>query len=412
MRILILTQWFEPEPAFKGLSFAKELQRLGHQVEVITGFPNYPGGKLYQGYNLSLYKKERIDGVSVIRVPLYPSHDSSPLKRILNYLSFAFSAATIGSVLASSADVLYVYHPPATVGFAAIAIKLFRRIPFVYDIQDLWPDTLHTTGMVKKGFILKATGFFCRFVYTQASALSVLSPGFKTRLIERGVPERKINIIYNWTDEESYNAEMQKPISKTRIGFNNKFNVVFAGNMGKAQSLDVVLKAAEKLQNLYPKIQFVFIGDGVEVVRLKRIKKEKKIRNVCFIDRVSKSKIGYYLSLSDVLVVHLKKDPLFKITIPSKVQSYMKAGKPILLGGEGDVADLVNNSGCGVVCVPGCSNSLAEGVVQLFEMSELQRIQMGNCGKKFYDDNLSFSIGIAATLQVFNSIFSKKWKTR
>ena len=192
MRILMLTQWFDPEPTFKGLAFAKELVRLGHEVEVLTGFPNYPGGELYEGYKIRLIQRENIDGISVLRVPLYPSHDGSALRRIANYVSFAFSAAFIGALLVKPADVMYVYHPPATVGFAASVIGMVRRIPFVYDIQDLWPDTLAATGMLNNPSILKLVDSGCRFIYRHAAKIVVLSPGFKEMLITRGVPAKKI----------------------------------------------------------------------------------------------------------------------------------------------------------------------------------------------------------------------------
>ena len=142
MKILIVTQWFEPEPTFKGMLFARELVARGHEVEVLTGFPNYPGGKVYPGYRIRPWVRERLDGIDVLRVALYPSHDNSSLRRAFNYVSFAFSAAVIGTALIRKPDVIYAYHPPITVGLAAAAIGLFRRAPFVYDIQDLWPDTV------------------------------------------------------------------------------------------------------------------------------------------------------------------------------------------------------------------------------------------------------------------------------
>ena len=158
MRILLLTQWFDPEPTFKGLAFAQELKKQGHEVQVLTGFPNYPGGKIYDGYKLKLYQREVVEGISILRVALYPSHDSSVLRRIFNYISFAFMAMFFGIFTIKKIDVIYAYHPPLTVGIAAICIKFFRRIPIVYDIQDMWPDTLKATGMLNNDNILSACG--------------------------------------------------------------------------------------------------------------------------------------------------------------------------------------------------------------------------------------------------------------
>ncbi|MNE41437.1 putative glycosyl transferase [compost metagenome] len=146
-RVLLLTQWFDPEPTFKGLVFARELVAQGFEVEVVTGFPNYPGGKLYPGYRIKLIQREVIDGVTVTRLPLYPSHGQSGIGRVLNYISFAASSLLYGLFGAKKPDVIYAYHPPLTVGIAAAFIRLLRRVPVVYDIQDMWPDTLRATGM-------------------------------------------------------------------------------------------------------------------------------------------------------------------------------------------------------------------------------------------------------------------------
>ncbi|MDC5554921.1 glycosyltransferase family 4 protein, partial [Acinetobacter baumannii] len=174
MKILLLTQWFDPEPTFKGLAFAKELQRQGHEVEVLTGFPNYPGGKIYDGYKLKLYQREQIDGISILRVVLYPNHDNSALKRIFNYISFAFMAMLFGIFATKKADIIYAYHPPLTVGIAAVFIKFFRRIPIVYDIQDMWPDTLKATGMLNNQRLLNIIGSVCQLVYKFVDHIVVL----------------------------------------------------------------------------------------------------------------------------------------------------------------------------------------------------------------------------------------------
>ena len=164
-RVLLLTQWFDPEPTFKGLVFARELVRQGFEVEVLTGFPNYPGGKVYPGYRIQWLQREVINGVQITRVPLYPNHDQSAIKRVLNYASFAASATMYGVFMAKRADVMYAYHPPLTVGMAAALIKLFRRIPVVYDIQDMWPDTLRATGMLNNPKALDMVARVCRWVW-------------------------------------------------------------------------------------------------------------------------------------------------------------------------------------------------------------------------------------------------------
>lgn len=402
MRILILTQWFAPEPIFKGLPFAKELQRRGHEVEVLTGIPNYPDGKIYKGYKIRLFQREYLEGIPVIRVPLYISHDSSAIKRVLNYGSFAVSAAFLGVAMVKPADVMYVYHPPATIGLPAIAISMIRKIPIVYDIQDLWPDTLSATGMLNNKKALSLVDSWCKFVYRKAARIVVLSPGFKEKLVERGVPEEKIEVIYNWSEEDQKTLTSEDSEISKVFGDGEKFNVLFAGTMGKAHALDAVLDAAKLLATEYSNIQFVFIGGGVDEGRLKV--RAEKFSNVKFLPRRPMTEIGRVLAAADVLLVHLKNDPLFKITIPSKTQAYLAAGKPILMGVEGDAADLVQMIKAGATCLPENAESIADAVINLYSLPPEQRAAMGTRGKEFYYRELSLKAGADRFERVFNEV--------
>src|SRR5205809_7924688 len=187
MRTIFLTQWFDPEPgAIRGLPLARWLTARGHDVRVLTGVPNYPGGRVYPGYRMRLWQREVMDGVSVLRVPLYPSHDTSPVGRVANYTSFALSAATLGAALIGRGDVAYVYHPPATVGLPAVVLTALRGVPFVYHIADMWPEAVVASGMLgdnaARRVVERLLAGWCRLTYGRAGALSVLSPGFKRLL--------------------------------------------------------------------------------------------------------------------------------------------------------------------------------------------------------------------------------------
>ncbi len=203
IRVLLLTQWFDPEPTFKGLAFARELRRQGFDVEVLTGFPNYPTGRLYPGYRLRLLQRDVIDGISVTRVPLYPSHGHTILGRVANYGTFAVSSLLFGFGMARRADIIYAYHPPLTVGVTAAILRVLTRTPVVYDIQDMWPDTLRATGMINSDRALRLVSAVCSWVYRRVDRIVVLSPGFKRLLVRRGVPEARVEVIYNWADETS-----------------------------------------------------------------------------------------------------------------------------------------------------------------------------------------------------------------
>lgn len=404
MQILILTQWFDPEPIFKGLSFARELVKLGHEVKVLTGFPNYPGGKVYPGYRIRLIQRETIDGISIIRVPLYPSHDSSSIKRISNYCSFAVSAALLGPLLGGPVDLVYVYHPPATVALPAIILKLLRGIPFVYDIQDIWPDTLAASGMLANSKLLWCIDLWCRLIYRFADHIVVLSPGFKNLLHMRGVPVDKVSVVYNWCNElqiHSFNRTEAICLEPQMAG---RFNVVFAGTMGRLQALDSVLVAARILIDTCPNVQFVFIGEGIEARRLQQEAEMMRLNNVLFLPRRPITEIGTVLCAADALLVHLKDIPLFEITIPSKTQSYLAVGRPIIMAVRGDAAHLVERSGAGFTCEPENAVSIASTIEQLVGLSDEERDAMGARGKRFYQQKLSLEIGARKFEQIFKSV--------
>lgn len=403
MRILILSQWFDPEPAFKGLNFARELVKQGHEVEVLTGFPNYPGGKLYPGYRVTLFSREVIDGISVIRVPLYPSHDASAVKRVLNYASFAISAALLGTLLVKRADVLYAYHPPATIAIPAISLRFLRGIPYVYDVMDLWPDTLAATGMVSNRFILKCVGLYCRMAYRLAGHIVVLSPGFKQMLCSRGVPEKKITVIHSWCDEKQMDDTGSRA-SPHEPRMSGRFNVVFAGTMGKAQGLDAVLDAAKLVRERCPSVQFVFVGGGIEVAHLRERVRAESLANVLFLPRLPVSEIGTVLRLADILLVHLKDDPLFRITIPSKTQAYLATGKPILMAVRGDASELVERAGAGMSCTPEDPQSIADAVAMFSSMQREQLEKMGENGRRFYKRELSLRQGVRRFEEIFQFV--------
>lgn len=401
VRVLLLTQWFEPEPAFKGLVFARELQRQGFEVEVLTGFPNYPGGRLYPGYRVRWLQREVLDGIPVTRVPLYPSHDQSAFRRVLNYASFAASVTLWGLVGLRRPDVIYAYHPPLTVGMAAALLRLLRGIPVVYDIQDLWPDTLRATGMIGNERVLRLVGAVCQWVYKRIDHITVLSPGFKRLLAERGVPKDKLTVVPNWADEKAL-AEPHGTLPGHFPG-PDRFTVLFAGNMGRAQALGTVLGAAERLQQQGSRVTFVLLGAGLEVENLKTEAARRQLGNVIFFPAVPMAEVGLYLQAADALLVHLKHDPLFSITIPSKTQAYLAVGKPVLMGVEGDAADMVAQADAGVAFEPESPEALARAAEHLAVLGPEALAQMGARGRAFYREQLSLEVGVAQ----FGAIFRR-----
>ncbi len=379
MHILILTQWFPPEPVLLIQELAETLHAFGHQVTVLTGFPNYPSGKLYPGYRIRLRQREMIGSIPVIRVPLYPDHSQSGLRRALNYLSFGLSTALLGPFVASKPDVLFVYHPPCTIGLPAYVLSRLWRIPYVYQIQDMWPETLSATGMVNNQRILSLVGCFMKWLYTQAAAICVISPGFRASLLAKEVPSEKIAVISNWADTSTYHPQPPQPDLARKLGLADRFNIMFAGNVGEAQGLETVAAAASLLSDT-PDVQFVIVGDGVALPKLQASVRNRRLNNVLFLGRYTVDMMPSLYSLADVLLIHLNEDPLFRITIPSKTFAYMASGKPILAAVTGDCADTVAEAGAGLVCPPQNADALAQLVRRFHAMSHAERQAMGDNG--------------------------------
>jgi len=383
MRVVVLSQWYDPEPGVKTHQLGKDLVARGHQVTAITGFPNYPQGRIYPGYHQRPWQWEQRAGVRVLRLPLYPDHSRSAGRRSLNYLSFAVSASLLGPALCGPADVMWAYHTPLTVGIPAWWIGLLRRVPFVFNIHDMWPEGLSATGMVHSPAVQHWVGRLAGWVYRRAAALTVVTPGFKANLVAKGVPAEKIHVIPNWADEDTYQPVPRNSILAQTVGMQDHFNIVYAGSVGLAQGLDTVLAAARMLRGM-PKIQFVFIGDGVDRERLCNQAKSMGLANVRFIDQQPSERMADFFALADVLYMQLKDEPLFRITIPSKLYSYMACARPVLAAVAGDAADTVREARAGLVCPPQDPAALARTVRELYEMPSAKREAMGQDGRQAF----------------------------
>ncbi len=381
MRILILSQWYPPEPMKLLSDMAESFVAMGHQVTVLTGFPNWPSGKIYPGYRQRLVQRETVNGVRVIRIPLYPDHSGNAFKRAANFLSFALSAAILGPFVVPRVDVMHVVHPPITVGLPAWLLSRLKGFPFTMEIQDMWPENLRSTGMLRNEAVLRGIGTLARWVYSRSSSIRVISPGFKTNLMTKGVPESKTAVISNWVDTEYYCPLPPDPALQSRFGMTSRFNILYAGNIGLAQGLDTLLDAAALLKS-NEAIQFVLAGDGVEYERLVAESRRLELGNVKFLGRLPGNLMPSLYASADVLLLHLKEDPLFEITIPHKLFTYLAAGKPVLAAARGDAADVVRSSDSGLVCTPGRAADLASAVLMLHGMPPAERQRLGSNARR------------------------------
>jgi len=395
MKILLLTQWFDPEPNnMKGLIFAKELKNRGHYVEVLTGLPNYPTGKLYNGYHYKLYQKEWMEDILIHRVLLYPSHDKNVLKRILNYSSFAFFATILAPfVMKGKFDVIYVYHPPATTMLPAILLKKLKRAKLLLDINDLWPDTLEIVGMMDKKWFLKILGMWMNYCYKKADEINVLSIGIKRILELREVPFYKIHITPVWCNEMLMTTEQDFEFIE-KYDIRSSFVLMYAGAIGKAQHLETLLEAAKILQWEDIDFKLFIIGHGLCLEELKEFTLVNDLKNVIFVPVVPAYELSKILNIADVLLIHLKKEEIFQVTIPSKIPYYLNLGKAIVAGLEGDAGDIIRKSQGGIVCDSEEPSQMAKAIKEIYSMPNEERKTMGELGRKYYEEELSLESGI------------------
>jgi glycosyltransferase involved in cell wall biosynthesis len=391
LRILLLSQWCHPEPGPRVHELADGLAKRGHQVTLVTGFPTYPKSHFYEGYRPSFYRRDSYGEADILRLPLFPHGGKSAAKRILNYSSFMFSVAGIGSWLSKPVDCMYVFLPPPTTGLAACFLSLAKRAPFLCDVQDIWPEAVLASGMLGEGNAVKAISSVQNFIYGRANRIAVPSPGYRKNLMGKGVDRDKIEVVPNWADVDVYKPVAYDEVLAEKYGLNGKFNVLFAGNFGVVQALDTVIEAADQLRGV-PDIQFVFAGSGVEEARLRTLSEEKGLGNVRFLGRFSHEEMAPLYAIADALLVHLKKDPLFEITIPSKTLAYLACAKPLIMAVEGDAAELVESVGAGMTCASEDPTLLAAAVQSLHGMSATQRQAMGDSGRNYLLGNCTLDI--------------------
>lgn len=402
-RLLYLSQWFEPEPTPKGAEFVHAIEQAGYRVKVATGFPNYPGGKVYPGYRIKPWSRERYRGVNLTRLPLYPSHSSSSIGRIANYLSFFLSALGYGLVRGHRYDAVYVYHPPITVGAAAALFCGLWRRPFVLEIQDLWPDSVNETGMTSPR-VVRAIDALCRFVYARAAVIVTQSAGMRERLIARGIPAEKLAIIRNWTDEAAA-APLPAPTAPVA---GERFTFFYAGNLGRVQSLETAVDAALLAHAADPRIELVLMGDGVEREALQAAVQARAQGIVRLLPPVPIHEVAAATAHADALLIHLADRPLFEITIPSKTQFYLASGKPIVAGLGGEAAELIRASGAGLVAPPENARALADIMLDMAGKSMAERDAMAARGRSFYTEHLSFARGIREILAVLDRVMPRR----
>lgn len=391
MKILYVTQHFPPETgAAQGRAYemAKNLSCLDNEIIILTGFPNYPKGEIHDEYKGKFYQKEKIDNITVIRTFLIPDTKTNVFVRLLNYISF-FISSIIGGMMQKNIDMIYASSPPLTVGISGYILSLLHKTDFILEIRDLWVESAVQLNELNNDFLISFGRRIEKFLYNKAKKIISVTNGIKESLIKEGIDTNKIGVITNGVDINHFKPVNKINLLEEELNSDDSFIVMYAGNIGTAQGLDVILDAALKTKE--QNIKYYIIGEGVEKERLKRRINKKEISNVKLYDSKTKEEIVNYLSVSDALLVSLKNIPLFDGAIPSKLFDYMSMEKPILLGVNGEAKNILNDAEAGIYFEPENSDELHKAILKLYQNKKM-RNRMGNNARKYIANNYTRKI--------------------
>lgn len=381
MRILVVSQQFWPEN-FRINDLTAELVRRGHEVTVLTGVPNYPEGKVYDAFRAESEKFAYYQGARIVRVPIIV-RGRSKLTLVLNYLSFALSASLVGAfkLRGQKFDAIFTFEPsPVTVGIPAAVMRRLKHAPMAFWVLDLWPETLSAIGVVRNPILLKIVGILVKAIYKNCDLILAQSKSFIFQIKKYSGDESRVEYFPSWSDSE---FEMEKVQKAAEIQTAPRtFNILFAGNIGEAQDFPAILAAVQKLK-AYPQIKWHIVGDGRMGQWVATFIKDNHLeQNITLYGRFALERMPSFYKHADALLVTLKDEPIFAMTIPGKLQSYLSAGIPVLAMLNGEGAELINNSGSGFTCAAGDDQGLSEIVLKLSEMTEQARKAMGARGRE------------------------------
>lgn len=353
MRILFLTDNFPPEvnaPANRTYEHCKEWVKEGAKVTVITCAPNFPKGKVYEGYRNKLRQVEYIDGIKVIRVWTYITANEGFIKRILDYLSFSLMSFLMG--LFVKTDVIIATSPQFFTALSGRWLHFFKRKPWIMEVRDLWPESIVAVGAMKKGRIILFFEWLEKRLYKNASKIVVVTDAFKQKIIEKGIESTKIFVHKNGANLEMYQPQEKDPELLLNMGLQGKMVFAYIGTHGMAHGLSFILESVVQLQHSHPHLHFLFIGDGAERKQLIDQAMKLQLENVTFKESVSKKEVVRYLSVMDVALVNLRKSDTFLTVIPSKIFEAAAMHKPILLGLQGETKEIIEKYNAGVCFEP------------------------------------------------------------
>lgn len=399
MKVLLVTQYFYPEN-FKSNDIAFELAKRGYEVTVLTGLPNYPQGRIYKGYGLFKKRKEWLNGVKVIRTLVIPRGKGGGLKLALNYFSWAFFASIRAFFLAlfQKFDVIIVHETsPITQGFPALVVQKMQHIPIYFWVLDLWPESLQSAGGINNKYVL---GFFTaitKLMYNQSQKILISSKGFRKSILDKGDYKDKLVYFPNWAEDI-----FTQPVSADIPILPTGFKVMFAGNIGEAQDFEHVMQVALRLKE-DKEIKFIFVGDGRKKAWVDEfIQKEQLQETVFTLGRFPIETMPAFFSVADVMLLSLKDDYIFSLTVPAKLQTYMAASKPVVAMINGEARNLIAESGCGLSCAAGDVENLVNNIRLLKNKTREELNQLGKNGYVYYQKYFQKTICIEHLCEIMN----------
>ncbi|WP_166996465.1 glycosyltransferase family 4 protein [Paramicrobacterium fandaimingii] len=398
MKIGIFSQWFDPEPGPASLpgALARELSSRGHTVVVVTGVPNYPTGRILPGYKNRLVADSNANGVKIRRVGLIPSHSHSIVGRMMNYVSFAVTATLFGVQALKECDAVWASNSPFTIAMPLLRLRRRFGVPVVLHVLDLWPDNMSSSGLIDDGrlnaWISRFVHFVNQFAYRAADVVATISPGVRKLLDSRGVPAQKIEFSPLWADESRLTPSDDDSY-RGRLGTSaDKVVILYAGALGGTQSIDTLVKAFGLLNDAELNVECWIAGSGTEEPRLRKLAEDCGLGgSVRFLGRIPMEEISLVMASADVHYVGLTNDSLSEVTMPSKIQSSLAVGKPIVASVGGDVADLVRDSGVGFIAAPADAEAVAEAVSIAARLGRDKLRKIGEKARELYLDKFSLN---------------------
>jgi colanic acid biosynthesis glycosyl transferase WcaI len=415
VKILYVSQYFPPEmgaPAARASELAQHWAQAGHEVSVLTGFPNHPTGVVPTEWRSRLRRliyHEKIAGVDVFRTWLWPLPNRKAHERMRNYASFCVSAALRGLFIPRP-DVIIASSPQLLVGLSGWWIAFSKQVPFVFEVRDLWPESLTAVGVGDENSLLHhALAAVARFLYERSDRIVVVTPAFKQHLMRHWrVPAEKIAVVENGAETDLFAPAPSAANHALRreLGADGKFLVCYIGTMGMAHGLETLLDAAHQLQRQNSTAQFLLVGEGAEKERIKTLAQSRGLTNLRFLDQQPREKIPAFISASDACLVLLKKTDVFKTVIPTKMLEFMSCARPVILGVDGQARQIIEDAGAGLIIEPENAEALVSAINQLSANRELGTA-LGQKGREYILQNFSRDFTARKYIDVLRSLTGK-----